>query len=132
MRPVYRITSQKYHNQDSSNLTQAELSIKAKDKKLDVFIHARITGMVGTLNLYLDPQLAYTWRKASLIASKSQGHGVTHTRNLCTWIHQYLGSKRLPVHQYQHGKMHSSVLQDEDFSQSIHLHLQQIAKDGYI
>ena len=28
--------------------------------------------------------------------------------------------------------MHSSVLQDEDFSQSIQLHLQQIAKDGYI
>ena len=109
---------------------RAELSVKAKDKKLDVFFRARITGMVGTLNLYLDPQLSYTWREASLIASKSQGHGVNHARNLRTWIHQYLGSKRLPVHRY--GKMRSSVLQDEDFSQSIQLHLQQIAKNGYI
>ena len=77
---------------------RAELSIKAKDKKLDVLFCARITGMVGTLNLYLDPQLSYTWREASLIASKSQGHGVNHARNLRTWIHQYLGSKKLPVH----------------------------------
>jgi len=86
--------------------------------------------MVGTLNLYLDPQLSYTWREASLIASKSQGHGVNHARNLRTWIHQYLGSKRLPIHRY--GKLRTSVLQDEDFSQSIQLHLQKIAKDGYI
>ena len=108
----------------------AELSVKAKDKKLDVFFHAWITGMVGTLNLYLNPQLSYTWHKASLIALKSQGHGANHAWNLCPWIHQYLGSKRLPVHRY--GKLHSSVLQDEDFSQSIQLHLQQIAKNGYI
>lgn len=109
---------------------RAELSVKAKDKKLDVLFRARITGMVGTLNLYLDPQLSYTWREASLIASKSQGHGVNHARNLRTWIHQYLGSKKLPVHRY--GNLRTSVLQDEDFSQSIQLHLQKIAKDGYI
>lgn len=117
---------------DLPNLRHAreELSVKAKDKKLDVFFRARITGMVGILNLYLDPQLSYTWREASLIVSKSQGHGVKHARNLRTWIHQYLGSKRLPVHRY--GKLRTSVLQDEDFSQSIQLHLQQIAKDGYI
>lgn len=109
---------------------QAALSVKAKDKRLDVFFRARITGMVGTLNLYLDPQLSYTWHEASLIASKLQGHSISHAQNLCTWIHQYLGSKRLPVHRY--GKMHALVLQDEDFSQSIQLHLQKIAKDGYI
>jgi hypothetical protein len=41
-----------------------------------------------------------------------------------------LGSKKLPVHQY--GKLHTSVLQDKYFSQSIQLHLQKIVKDGYI
>jgi hypothetical protein len=86
---------------DLPNLRRAwaELSVKAKDKKLDVFFRALITGMIGTLNLYLDPQLSYTWREASLIASKFQGHGINYARNLRTWIHQYLGSKRLPVHQ---------------------------------
>lgn len=76
----------------------AELSVKAKDMKLDVLFHARITGIVGTLNLYLNPQLSYTWCEASLITSKSQGHGINHAQNLHTWIHQYLGSKKLPVH----------------------------------
>lgn len=119
-----------YKDLPNLQFAQAELSVKAKDKKLDVLFHAQITGMVGTLNLYLNPQLSYTWCKASLIMSKSQGYGINHARNLHTWIHQYLGSKKLPVHRY--GNPHTSVLQDEDFSQSIHLHLQKIAKDGYL
>ena len=69
----------------------ARLSVKAKDKKLDVTFRACITAMVGTLNLYLDPKLMYSWREASLIAEKSQGVGIKdgskRARNIHTWIH---------------------------------------------
>lgn len=106
------------------------MTVKSKDKKLDVLFRARLTGMVGTLNLYLDPQLSYTWREASLIASKSQGHGVSHARNLRTWIHRYLASEKLPLHQY--GRLRGSVLDDEDFSYAIQIHLTGIAKKDYI
>jgi hypothetical protein len=39
---------------------RAKLTIKAKDKKLDVFFRGRITAMVATLNFYLDPELSYS------------------------------------------------------------------------
>ena len=39
----------------------AKLTMKSKDKKLDIVFRACITAMVGTLNLYLDPELSYTW-----------------------------------------------------------------------
>ncbi|KAF8573614.1 hypothetical protein K439DRAFT_1624948 [Ramaria rubella] len=55
-----------------------KLTIKSKDKKLDVFFRSRITSMVGTLNLYLDPELSYSWREASLLAAKAAGCGVKH------------------------------------------------------
>jgi len=54
---------------------RAILTVKSKDKKIDVIFRACIMGMVGTLNLYLDPELSYTWCEASLIVSKSQGQG---------------------------------------------------------
>jgi hypothetical protein len=31
--------------------------------------------MAGAINLYLDPELSYTWREASLLVAKSQGRG---------------------------------------------------------
>lgn len=97
---------------------------------MDVLFRGRLTGMVGTLNLYLDPQLSYTWREASLITSKSQGHGVSHARNLRTWIHQFLRSGKLPFHQYR--RLRGTILDDEDFSLAIQIHLSAIAKNNYI
>jgi len=108
----------------------AALNVKSKDKNLDIVFRGRLTGMVGTLNLYLDSQLSYTWREASLIASKSQGHGIHHARNLRTWIHQFLSSGKLPLHQY--GRFRGTILEDEDFAHAIHIHLSGIAKKNYI
>ena len=54
---------------------RAKLAGKSKDKWLKVFFRARITAMLGTLNLYLDPEASYTWHQAYLIAAKVQGHG---------------------------------------------------------
>ena len=86
--------------------------------------------MVGTLNFYLNSQLSYTWCEATLIASKLQGHGTNHAHNMRTWIHQFLGSGKLPVHKY--GKLHGTLVDDEDFSHAIQMHLSGIAKNNYI
>ncbi|KAJ7660880.1 hypothetical protein DFH06DRAFT_1296923 [Mycena polygramma] len=108
----------------------ASLSVKSKDKKLDTFFRARLTAMLGTLNLYLDSQLSYTWREASMIVAKSQGHGSYRARQIRNWIHAFLTAKKLPLHRY--GQYHSSILNDEDFSESIKLHLQHLSqKDGH-
>jgi hypothetical protein len=60
----------------------ASLSVKSKDKKLDVFFRAQIAAMVGILNLYLDSRLSYTWRETSMIVAKSQGHGSYRARTI--------------------------------------------------
>jgi len=109
---------------------RAKLTVKAKDKKLDVFFRSRITAMVATLNFYLDAELSYSWRESSILAAKAMGHGVKHARNLRKWIKAYLNSEKLPLHRY--GTYHSSILDDEDFRRDIQLHLTEIAKKGYI
>ena len=108
----------------------AKLTVKSRNKTLDVFFRARITAMVGTLNLYLDSELSYSWREASLVVSKTQGQGSNHARNIRTWIHQFLSRGVFPLHWF--GQTRSSILHDEDFAQAIQLHLQSVAKDGYI
>jgi uncharacterized protein (DUF1499 family) len=55
---------------------KAKLDVKAKDTKLDITFRSRIASMVDTLNLYLDPELSYTWREASIIVAKSLGLGI--------------------------------------------------------
>ncbi|KAF9000882.1 hypothetical protein BDQ17DRAFT_1426910 [Cyathus striatus] len=111
---------------------RAALSVKSKDKTLDVFFHACLVGMLGMLNLYLNENLSYTWHEASLITSHSQGHGEAHAQNICTWMYQYLDSNlnNLPHHRYS--SIQSTILCNEDFSQAIQLHLQEKTKGGYI
>jgi hypothetical protein len=109
---------------------QAKLTVKAKDKKLDVIFRSRITAMIATLNFYLDAELSYSWQESSVLAAKAMGHGVWHARNLRKWIKAYLHSGKLPLHRY--GSYHSSILDDEDFRRDIQLHLTEITKNGYI
>ncbi|EEB89584.1 hypothetical protein MPER_12298 [Moniliophthora perniciosa FA553] len=56
----------------------AGLALKAKDKKLDVFLRARITAMVATINFYLDEELKCTWE----LAAKGTNRKPNHARNL--------------------------------------------------
>ncbi|KAF8902967.1 hypothetical protein CPB84DRAFT_1846095 [Gymnopilus junonius] len=56
----------------------AQLTLKAKDKKINVFFHSHIMAMVATLNFYLDPELLYSWWESSLLAAKALGWGVKH------------------------------------------------------
>jgi len=99
---------------------RAQLSVKGKDKKLDVFFWSRITAMVATLNLYLDAELSYSWREASVIAAKALGRGINHAKNLRAWIKNYLHSGKLPLHRY--GSYHSSILEDEECTRYCRLH----------
>jgi hypothetical protein len=118
--------------QDFPNLrrARAKLTVFSKDKKIDVVFRARLTAMVSALNLYLDPELSYTWREASMLVSKSQNQGSNHARNICTWIHRFLHHRILPFHRY--GRFSNSILEDEDFAQGIQLHLLEVAKNGYV
>ena len=72
--------------------------------------------MVATLNLYLDPELTYSWRDASIIAAKTSGHGVTYAQNFfyapgCTIISTPKNSPCIAVE--------ITTLDDEDFAQDI-------------
>ena len=67
-----------YKNFPALHQALAKLTVKGQDKKIDVLLHARITAMFGTLNLYLDPKVSYSWRQASLVVSRSQSHGGYH------------------------------------------------------
>ena len=82
--------------------------------------------MVGTLNLYLDPNTSYTWRDASLVTSKIQGHGIHHAQNIHTWIHCFLNHEKLPLHHYS--RFRANVLNDEDFASEISLYLLEVSK----
>jgi len=50
-----------YKNFPALRRVHAKLTIKSKDKKIDIIFRVCITEMVSTLNLYLDPELLYTW-----------------------------------------------------------------------
>ena len=106
------------------------LTDKSSDAKLDVFLWARLTGMVGVLNMYLDPSLQYTWRGASEMVSKVQGCGVSRARRLREWILTFSRSGELPVHNY--GQPKWNVLDDEDISQSLQSLLMSHSKGCYI
>ncbi|KAF8192784.1 hypothetical protein K438DRAFT_2017942 [Mycena galopus ATCC 62051] len=98
-----------YKDFPSLRRAAASLSVKSKDKKLD---------------------LSYGWQEASMIVARSQDHGSYHARCIRGWIHAFLSSRKLPLHRY--GQYHSSILNDEDFSDAIKLHLQSVSqKDGH-
>jgi hypothetical protein len=86
--------------------------------------------MAGTLNIYLDPNLGHTWRNASLLVAKTQGHGAMHARNIRGWILSFLRDDKLPHHKLKQPRW--SVLHDEDVSQDLQLQLTQRAKDQFI
>lgn len=104
--------------------------MKAKDKTLDIFLQAYLTAIVRTLGLYLDSGLSFRWRTASLIVSKSQGHGVYCACKICHWIYRFLTTGALPLHCY-HGTCFL-ILGDEDIASQIQLHLSERAQKGFI
>ena len=92
-----------------------------KDKKVDVLFQTRVISMVGTLNLFLDLELTLTWRQASLVSSKAQGHGMNHAQRIREWILKYILHNELPLHRL--GQLRWTTLEDEDLAQEIMLRI---------
>lgn len=126
----YELEKLWYRDFERLSRAWAELSQKVKDPKLTIVLRSRVVSMVGTLNLYLDKTLQYTWRQASELASKAQGKGMGYARKIRTWIHTYLDNKNLPKDNY--GTSNHSLLADEDFAQTMQLYLLERSKGGYI
>ena len=59
---------------------EKELERIAKEKKLADFVHCRILAMEAALNVFLDKDLQFTWKTASVVVAKSQGCCTTHAR----------------------------------------------------
>ncbi|KAH9014698.1 hypothetical protein EDB84DRAFT_1568033 [Lactarius hengduanensis] len=106
------------------------LAAKSRDSRLDLVLRSRLTGMVRVLNLYQDLTLQYTWRNASAMVTKIQGHGVKRARRLREWILAFVRSGELPEHHY--GQSRWNVLDDEDVSQTLQSLLLSHTKGRYI
>ena len=91
---------------------QEALSLQSQNKSLDVVFRSRISAMVGVLNLFLDLDLPYTWRKASMIIAKAQSRGSNRMRSIRAWILDFVWEETLPLHSY--GYTWNTVLEDED------------------
>ncbi len=108
-----------------------ELSLRSQDKKsFDVVYQARISAMIGVLNLFLDPELPYTWREASMVVAKAQGNGSTRARSIRTWVLDFIREGRLPLHSY--GYTRQTVLEDNDILQEIQDKLSKKLRAGFI
>jgi len=70
--------------------------------------------MVGVLNIFLDLGLSYTWREASIIVAKAQGHGSIHVHSIQTWILDFVWEGRLPFHSFCYTRQ--TVLEDNNIS----------------
>lgn len=81
---------------------QVALMDKSRDLWLGISLRARITGMLGLLNLYLDPGLQYTWREASAMVATIQGRGVKRAQKLWEWALTFARYAKLPELHYSH------------------------------
>ncbi|KAH8979873.1 hypothetical protein EDB92DRAFT_1954569 [Lactarius akahatsu] len=108
----------------------APLLVMSKSMNFNALLRARLTGMVGVLNLYLDPALQYTWRRASEIVSKIEGKGMNRAQMLRQWILEFVRSGDIPLPQYSHSRQ--TVLDDEDISQFIQLQIMAHTKGHYL
>ena len=108
---------------------QGELSLKARGKGLDPVLCSRVVAMVGLLNLFLDGSLACTWKKASKVITKSEGHGTSYAQSIRQWVVNFVHTQELPSH--QHGKNRVSVLNDKALTQEIKWVLSEKAKSTF-
>jgi hypothetical protein len=109
---------------------QEALSTQSQDKTLDVVFRARICAMVGVLNLFLDLDLSYSWRKASMIVAKAQGCGPRRARCIRGWVLDFVRDGKLPFHSY--GYSRHTILEDENILQELQEQLTERAKASFI
>jgi hypothetical protein len=119
------------HDHPALLRAQERLALQSRKKSsLDVLFQGHISAMMGVLNLFLDPELPYTWREASMIVAKAQGRGSNRARSIRTWLLDFIQEGNLPLHSYGHSQ--KAVLEDEEISQEIQEELSKKAKVGFI
>jgi hypothetical protein len=87
---------------------------------LTLLIQRRINSMEATLNLFFDPDLMLTLRKASIMAAKAVNRGQSHALQLRRWITAYMHDGTLPTHRLRGRR---SILSNEDIKLKLHSHL---------
>lgn len=106
------------------------LSEKGQDKSIDIIFWASICAMVSVLNLFLDLDLLYTWRKASMIVAEAQGHSSSQVRSIHKWVLDFVQEGRLLLHPYCYAW--ETALENEGILQEIQEQLAERAKGGFI
>jgi hypothetical protein len=53
--------------------------------------------MLGVINIFLDTDLSYTWRKASMIVAKAQGASPNQAHKIHQWIIEFVKEGKLPI-----------------------------------
>ena len=115
---------------DALCCAREQLVIKMKEKGTNLILRGRITAMAALLNIFLNTDLGYSWRKASIIVATSQGRGVARARAIRHWVLEFIHFKQLPIHHY--GGKRCTLLQDEDIRDEIKLALSEMTKGGTI
>jgi hypothetical protein len=105
-----------------------ELANITKENKLGDFDLSHIQAMVSFLNLFLDEDLEYTWKNASMIIAKAQGRGKTRARAIQEWVLCFICTGELPHHQMCWKC--ATVLADEEIAKAIRLALAEKGKSG--
>ncbi len=108
----------------------AQLTKEARKADLDVIVRARIAAMIGLLNIYTDHNLDYSWRRASEIVAKTQGHGTNHARHIREWVVGFVKWRDLPLHQLN--RKRGTVIDDEDIAAEIKAQMKEKAKEGFL
>jgi hypothetical protein len=107
-----------------------ELTVMVVDKKMESGLRGRIKIMVQLLNLFLDEDLGYSWRKASLVVAKSESHSGARAQSMRQWVLRFVQTHDLPHLKYSWTR--STILEDEDVSQEIQFQLEEKVKNGSI
>lgn len=117
-------------NHSMLHAARERLQVVSKDKTIDVLFCMHVASMIATLNLFLNPELRYTWKNVSLVTSKAQGHGISHTQRIREWVLTYLQLRKLPLHRL--GQTKWTALEDKDITQEIKLQLTENIKGKYL
>jgi hypothetical protein len=92
---------------------------------LDEFTHSRIEAMRKFLYKYVAGNSTACWGAIALATARDHGRGPYHARLLREWTHGFIANRKdLPTNSY--GTWNTSMLDDEDLAQAIHLHLQSL------
>jgi hypothetical protein len=123
-------TFQILHDHPKLQRAGTQLTKVVKQDDLDVIIRARVTAMIGLLNIYMDKKLGYSWRRASEIVARTQGRGTNRARRIREWVMDFLRWRDLPLHQLN--RKRGTILDDEDVAQVIRSRMVEIARGGFL